>query len=296
MSGTLLLDLNWQKVQMKKKIVALLLLPFFLAGCSSTFAYNNLDWLLYWYLDDYVELDKNQKKLFDVKLGGWLEWHRKEELVTYQQQLITLNSRLNEGPLDSKQWLAEFDTALSHWHRLRAETGPELIDFSTKLTDNQINQLFEELEDKNLEREEERADSSLEERLDDQIDDTEDQVKSAIGRLSKKQKTLIAEYAPKFKSNYVNWMQYRRAIQAHTKELMLRRYDNPNYRQELSQILFQPETFQSQAYRDTSDYNRRLFAALLADINLTLSAKQSTKLNKKIDDIVEDLDELINKK
>lgn len=281
---------------MKKKIVALLLLPFFLAGCSSTFAYNNLDWLLYWYLDDYVELDKNQKKLFDVKLGGWLEWHRKEELVNYQQQLITLKSRLNEGPLNAEQWLMEFDTALSHWHRLRAETGPELIDFSANLTDNQINQLFKELEEKNLEREEDRVDSSEEERLEDQIDDTQDQIKGAIGKLSKKQKAMIAKYAPEFKSNFDNWMQYRRAIQAHTKELMLSRNDNANYKQELSQILFQPETFQSQAYRDTSDYNRQLFAALLADINLTLSPKQSTKLNKKIDNIVEDLDELIYKK
>lgn len=281
---------------MKKKLVTLLLIPFFLVGCSSTFAYNNLDWLLYWYLDDYIELDNNQKKLFDVKLGGWLEWHRKEELVNYQQQLIALQSRLNKGPLNSQQWLAEFDTALSHWHRLRAETGPELIDLSTNLTDNQINQLFIELAEKNDEREEERADSTLEERLEDQIDDTEDQVKNAIGRLSKQQKSLIAEYAPKFKSNFDNWMQYRRAIQAHTKELMLRRNDNPNYKQELSQILFQPETFQSQAYRDTSDYNRRLFASLLADINLTLSPKQSAKLNRKIDGIVEDLDELIHKK
>ena len=30
----------------------------FLTSCSSKLAYNNLDWWVYWYLDDYVELNE----------------------------------------------------------------------------------------------------------------------------------------------------------------------------------------------------------------------------------------------
>ena len=42
-----------------------------LTGCSSKFAYNNFDWLVYWYVDDYVELTNEQEDLFDVKIDRW---------------------------------------------------------------------------------------------------------------------------------------------------------------------------------------------------------------------------------
>jgi len=34
----------------------------FLSACSSKLAYNNLDWWVYWYLDDYIELKEDRKK------------------------------------------------------------------------------------------------------------------------------------------------------------------------------------------------------------------------------------------
>jgi len=49
-----------------------------LTGCSSKLAYNNLDWLIYWYMDDYVELNDSQEAIFDIKLEGWIDWHREE--------------------------------------------------------------------------------------------------------------------------------------------------------------------------------------------------------------------------
>ena len=47
------------------KLARLFLLSLFvltLTSCSSTFLYNQLDWLIPWYLDDYVDLTRAQKK------------------------------------------------------------------------------------------------------------------------------------------------------------------------------------------------------------------------------------------
>ena len=54
---------------MNKLIAVVFTLSILLTGCSSKFAYNNIDWLMYWYIDDYVELDKSQKSLLDGVLG-----------------------------------------------------------------------------------------------------------------------------------------------------------------------------------------------------------------------------------
>ena len=38
----------------------------FLTSCSSKLAYNNLDWWVYWYMDDYIELKDEQEEKFDA--------------------------------------------------------------------------------------------------------------------------------------------------------------------------------------------------------------------------------------
>ena len=66
-----------------KHTVACLLLTLLLGGCSTSFTYNHLDWLIPWYVDDYVDLSRDQKQFLKGELAPILEWHREEELVRY---------------------------------------------------------------------------------------------------------------------------------------------------------------------------------------------------------------------
>ena len=70
----------------------LLFAIFCLGGCSTKFAYNNIDWLIYWYIDDYIELTPKQEQAFDEKLSGWLEWHKQQELPQYLSHIDELVS------------------------------------------------------------------------------------------------------------------------------------------------------------------------------------------------------------
>lgn len=282
-----------EQTELKKQLIILLLLPFFLVGCSSTYVYNNLDWLLYWYLDDYVELNKTQKVDFDIKLESWLSWHRQQELIQYKNQLTDLKARFNAGPLSAQEWKNEFDKGRAHWERLRNRVGPELVEFAPVLTDEQVAFLFEELEDQNVEREEKRAEKSDEERRKERIEDAQDQMKSYIGKLTKAQKDLIAVYEDRFKSNFVNWIAYRRAIQAQAKELMQTRNTDPEFTSKLTTLMENPQSFQSQEYSDISAHNRNVSAEMIAELNLTFTAKQKKRINKKVDDLLEDLEDLI---
>lgn len=268
-------------------------MPFFLMGCSNTFTYNNLDWLLYWYLDDYVELDKQQKKQFDVKLESWLEWHRSGELPRYQAHLESIKQRLNVEPLTASQWLQEFSDGRDHWSRLRNHISPGLIEFSKVLNDEQVEQLFVALEKENIENEEERAESSAEQRAEKNVKRMKANFKDWIGKLSKQQEKLVEDYSPQFTTNFENWIAYRRHIQSSAKQLMMTRNEDPQYSEKMLTLFQSPELYQSQQYKEVSDYNRNLYADLLFDLTSTLSSKQKKKMNKEIDDLIEDVTDLI---
>ncbi|MFT5312271.1 MAG: hypothetical protein ACI8Z9_000748 [Paraglaciecola sp.] len=277
-----------------KRLFMLLLASFFLLNaCSSKLAYNNIDWLLYWYLDDYIELSREQKGLLDSKLDGWLVWHRSRELMEYQGHLHALQQQIKRDEIPAEQWLQHFDLGRQHWLRARDKISPELIGMAPTLSNAQITQLFDTLEKQNTEREEQRAKKSPEQRRKDSREDIEGQLKNWIGRLSDEQKLIVAGYATQLESSFDDWMRYRRNIQNKAKTMLLQRHDNPNFQTELLYLIQHPEVFQPQTYIDKSVTNRHVFAALLEKISVSLSQKQSKKLIKELQSWIEDLDDLV---
>lgn len=276
-----------------KRIISALIFCFTLSSCSSQFAYNNLDWLAYWYIDDYVDLDREQKKQFDVHLEKWLQWHRKEELSRYKMQLERIRERLAKGPLTEQEILQEFAEGRKHWERLRAKLSPELSQFAALLNDNQVDAFFEELAEQNQEWEEELAEQKDAEKMEKRIENLEEDMKDHIGRLTSEQKQLIRKFADKFISNSDEWLKYRRRIQAEAKSLFEHRHENPEFSAELMALMLQPEQYRHEALVTNLENNRVFYASLMARISETLTEKQHKRLFRKLDNLIEDLQELI---
>ncbi|MCC2615444.1 DUF6279 family lipoprotein [Aestuariibacter halophilus] len=272
---------------------AVLLVPLVLAGCSSTFAYNNLDWLLYWYLDDYVDLQRDQKQVFDQQLDTWLQWHRAEELGAYRNHLNDLREDLSQPHISAETLLAHMNRGRGHWERFRDRIVPGLAEFSPRLSDEQVNQLFDELEEQNRKNEQERYEGTEQERQAQRVEDLQDQVKGYIGRLTDSQKVLIAEHAPLFESSFDGWIQYRRQIQAKARALFDARHDNPAFVAELKALMLDPDQEKSDEYVAISNRNRARFAQLASQLHDTLTDKQRKRLLGEIDDLIDDLTTLI---
>ena len=82
--------------------ITLLLLTMLSACSSTTFLYNRLDFLIPWYLGDYVDLDRTQKQLLKSELQPFLAWHRSEELPDYLGILDQIDDAL-AGEVTSEQ-------------------------------------------------------------------------------------------------------------------------------------------------------------------------------------------------
>lgn len=266
------------------------------SGCSSKFAYNNLDWLAYWYIDDYIELSDAQEAEFDVYLTQWLQWHRSQELGAYVAHLQSVKADILAGRFNEPDNVfQQFELASEHWYRLRDEIAPSLPPLAKKMTDEQVVYLFTQLTKENDERREELDESSEkpdDERMKSRVKDIEKQIKSRIGKLTDNQKTIIASFAPQFESTGYLWLSYREASQNAARKLLATRHTNPNFEQEFLLLLNNPEVYRSAELVEKDNANRRLSAAMTSQLAMSLTEKQKNKLIKEIDDMIGDLSEL----
>lgn len=204
----------------KKMVILLTLLAVFIPGCSSRFAYNNIDWLLYWYVDDYVKLDRSQRSLLDVKIDAWHAWHRNNELEEYRDYLQSIKLDIINGQQASDKWLLHLTKGAQYWERLRDLVIPELTELAVNLTDQQVESFFDVLEEDNLDNIEERADKTPADSLKDNQQRANKQVENWVGPLSAEQKQLVDEQVSLFEPTFDMWISYRRAIQAASKTVL----------------------------------------------------------------------------
>ncbi|WP_026374752.1 DUF6279 family lipoprotein [Aestuariibacter salexigens] len=278
---------------MIKRVIFIFCSVLMLSACSSKMAYNNLDWLVYWYVDDFVELSDQQKDIADEKLLAWLQWHRQEELLAYRQHLEELKRDVQSQVVTAEQWQAHFERGRAHWLRLRDKVVPGLVDMAPLLSDEQVEALFSALEEENIEREEDRFEGSDEERIEERSKDMLKQLRNYIGRPTDKQKQLVNEYAAQMRSNYDNWIAYRRTIQQRAKALMLSRHDDPEFSKKLTQLMMDTDAFRSSQMQENSEHNGTLYQQMLEQMFLTLTEKQKRHVVGEIDDLIDDLSDLI---
>ena len=277
-----------------RKFFVFLFSLIFISGCSSKFAYNNLDWLVYWYLDDYIELTDAQEARFDNKLATWLAWHKQQELGQYVDHLSAVKQQALTEAMSPQEIASQFESARSHWDRLRQKLSPELANMATELSDEQIVYLFAALEKDNQKEEEEREDLDPEERIDDRTERIIDQIEEMIGKTTSDQRQIIATYSPQYQSTFDHWLSYRRAIQSEARTLFATRDSNPNFVADLTDLMLNPDAYRSEEYQAITAQNRLLMATMLSEIHTTLTDKQKRKLSKEISAIIDDLEDLMS--
>ncbi|MFS1704094.1 DUF6279 family lipoprotein [Alteromonas sp. AMM-1] len=279
---------------MKKLILILGMV--LLAGCSTKFTYNNLDWLVHWYVDDYVELSDQQEKLFDQHFANWMDWHRNQELAKYVEHLKRLRSDIEKGTLTAQSIADHLWTSRQHWERLRDHVSPELAELAKNLTDDQVKSLFDELNEENDDIAEQLAEAESKSEAENEkarIADIEDGISDYIGKLSDKQQAIIKQHAPDFHGTRALWLRYRRDFQQAARALIDKRNDMPDFEAQFIALLTHPDEFRSTDYRQLQLQNTALYGRMLEQVFYTLSDKQKNKLINKIDDMISDFEYLM---
>ena len=269
----------------------LLLALLFIGGCSSTtFVYNRLDFILPWYLDDYVELDRAQDAFLDEQLQPFLAWHRTEELPRYTQILDDITRRL-DAPLTAQDVAAislEFEQA---WFRLEGRALEWLLALGERLTDDQVQQFLDELWDKQEEYQKKYLERSDQEYREDSYDSLRDSVQDYLGGLDKPQKQLLETASTDLLRSDTTWLR-ERAAWLQRLEVMMRR--EPGWQQAIRDSVQRRSETVSAEYLDLYEHNLAVIHSALAQVLNSRSEKQDQRLRKKLANLREDLQTLVD--
>ncbi|WP_426077103.1 DUF6279 family lipoprotein [Janthinobacterium sp. PSPC3-1] len=119
----------------------LVLMLVVVAGCSSLrLAYNNGDTVLYWWLNAYVDLDRDQKGWVREDIDKLFDWHRKTQLKDYVE-ILRKGQKQVQGNPSQADLLADYSEIKSRTQSLLLKAAPDLADLARSLKPEQIAQM-----------------------------------------------------------------------------------------------------------------------------------------------------------
>ena len=264
----------------------LVLLMLVLTGCSSTtFLYNRLDFLIPWYLGDYVNLNRKQKKTLDELLQPFLAWHRHEELQRYVELLDQIASDL-DGDLTARQVAAHAEQFVEAWERIEVKALDWMLSLGEELSDEQMAQFVEKLWDKQREYEEEYLPRSIEQYHEDAYENLLDSTQDFLGRLDWGQRAILESAAAELQRSDGIWLEEREQWVQRIEELVLR---EPGWQQGVRDMLANRDATTSPEYLEVYEHNTAVIYAAMARLLNTRTGKQDKRLRKEIANFREDL-------
>jgi len=254
----------------------------FLGACSTTrFAYNQLDWIVVWYLNGYFSLDDAQEEQLRDAVTRNLEWHRRNQLPQYAEFCRQLE-RDAAGVLTAEILDARFEQMMAMWDEFIRRALPDASAFFLSLSDEQVDEFIENLEDHNQELWDEYAGETVEERIERREKAAFKGFKRVVGRLTEEQKELIRSYMANMHDVSEYWLQSRRRWQLDFRDLVKARPAEPEFTERLAALMLDPNRTDDSAYRQKVEENRQTFIAMAVALSAVLSEEQSDRVSKRL--------------
>jgi hypothetical protein len=90
--------------------------------------YPHLDWLIPWYVSDYISFDSDQKTMLEDRLSELLDWHCRTQLPAYATTLRELGQDIahQTGPVNAAMLQAYHARLTALWKELLQQIGPDI--------------------------------------------------------------------------------------------------------------------------------------------------------------------------
>jgi len=170
------------------KLLTLILLTFSITSCSTKLIYNYADWLIFWTVDDYVELNDSQENILEIKIYELLKWHRQKELPYYTSLLKELRTIVVNK--DDVAFEPLYQKAKVLWKRSAVKVTPEIIALLPSLSHQQKQELVNNIEEIQQEKNKQWLEDQ-DQTWDEKLEEAQERIENFVGDLTAEQKVTL---------------------------------------------------------------------------------------------------------
>ncbi len=275
-----------------KTLIWLLAATLTLTGCSRmNLAYRNLDLLIPWTLNDYLDMTGDQQKRFRAQLRDHLGWHCRTQLPGYLDTLARLQGQVRDGQLDEAALREHYAYATEAVAAIAEEITPTTAQLLADLDDDQVGELSESLEEDRREREEKYLGPSDAEQIRERADRMRERVERWTGTTDAQQRQRILQWAHAVAPQTRLWLENRAAWQQALRDALDRRHE-PGFDERVARLLQDREAYWTPAYRAAFPAAEKAAIDLFSDLYRLTDAKQRRHIDKQLQDLRNDLGSL----
>jgi hypothetical protein len=269
-----------------KGAVAVLAAVCLVTGCARL-VLSQLDTLVVWYVDGYVDLRPDQKEMIRDAVARNLEWFGREEVPGYLALLETVRGDV-EQPVTPELVSRRYDRTVELWDGFRRRLVPEVTALAATLDDGQVGEFFDALARDNRKLFREYSGSTAAERRKRQDRLVLRNLRRMAGRLTAGQESMVLARTARLHDLTEQWLDRRAAWQDALRQVLEDRR-SPGFEARLAGLLLDTEQFDSPRYRQLVDENQREVFTLVAELAGSLSPAQRRHFQQRVDRFSRDI-------
>ncbi|RMT97982.1 hypothetical protein ALP39_03447 [Pseudomonas marginalis pv. marginalis] len=271
-----------------KLLVVLLTLSLALAGCNRVgLAYRNLDVIIPWTLNDYLDMNAGQKSWFNDKLKEHLAWHCTTQLPGYLDWLDRLQQMVDDNQVTDaalKTRTAEAEQAIAEIAR---EITPSAIELLQGLDDQQVKEMNDALTKDLRKRQDDYLKPPLAQQIKDRAERMDKRLDTWMGPLSTSQQNRVTAWSIALGEQNQEWIGNRAHWQAQFIDAVQQRHST-DFPKKMQQLLVDRESLWTPQYRAAYAQTEAAARNLIVDVMAESTPQQRLKLMQKIDGVRSD--------
>ena len=271
----------------RKHITFFILGTLLFSACTLKLMYQHADWMLIWSIDDYFDLDMQQRAFLDERIKNQLRWHKQHELPTYAILLRELQQKGHDGISPSEiDWV--FANIKLLQKNIVQQAAADSALFLSQIKEDQIRYLESQLAIYNKSRLK-IIKKSPEERLQHQAKEIFEFMEEWFGKLSADQKKQITHLSRSIPDTMEARFNFRKQRQKEFVALLRSSNDTATIEARLLKWYLDLEAGYPPEYRQLVEERRKHVKTMIFAIDKLLTPQQRQHVNDKIEGIIDDI-------
>lgn len=272
-----------------KKLLVIFTCLFCLNACSTKLAYNFLDYIVSWYVGQYVSLDRAQKSTFNKDIDRFHLWHRKTQLSRYAIYIDHLIKALQSEKITGEWIHHETDTIQDYLDTSINKLKPTAVQLMSSLSDKQVREIVKNLKKDRKKFRKKYINVSEKKLARQRKNDLLEYIAPFFGKFSHEQKTWIKQWVADVKPYEELTLKQQKIWSTKVKLALDQRHDKSQLQHLADEIMIYRTDDWDPELKEVLDYNQEISYALIARLVNSQSTKQRQRTIKKLKGYRDDL-------